>query len=235
MTLEEYETLTGITVAESQADYVTAQIARTRRILETLLGYTLEPDDEDNEPRLENYYIETGIAENECSCTDIDEENLEPPDDVMYGYRLFPFNKKDKYLFTDPFTSVNKVKLVRDGITFKVYDENDIRVDYAKDGIAKYIELCNDCLCNIDCDESCVQLAVDADWCFETIPADLLDVWADMVGFYSNGDWNLKSQTVLGHSWTKADNRPPQFYDYNSAIIRLYAGPHGSVTRTLVV
>ncbi len=228
MTLEEYQTLTGTAVAGSQATMVTAQLARTGRILETLLGYTLAPDF-----RLENYYNEIGIADNSCSCSDIDEDNLAPADTVMYGYRLFPFNKNDHYLFADPFTAVNKVKLVKDGITFKTYDTDDIRIDYGRNGIAKYIELCNDCLCKIDCDESCVQLAIDADWQFEVLPDDLLDVWADMVSFYSNPDWNLKSQTVLGHSWTKTDSTPPQFYGYNMKVLQKYAGPHGSLTRTV--
>ncbi len=226
MTLEQYTELTGITVSTSQEAVVTAQIARTERILESLLGYTLESAD-----RLTNLYIETGQTSLDCSCSNIEAEDLKPPDAVMYAYRLFSYNYKDKYLFVDSFTSLNKVKLVKDDITYKTFDEDDIRTDWGRDGIAKFIELCEGCGCDTDCTRDCLQLAVDADWCFATIPDDLLQVWADMVTFYSSSNYNIKSQTVLGHSYTLASQTTPQDESYNNAILLKYAGPYGTLAR----
>lgn len=236
MTIEEYEQLAGISISESQTTYVEAQIARTKRILESLLGYTLTSDSiVDNveiEPRLDNFYEEIGqTSSGLCSCSNIQIENLNPPDEVMYGYRLYQVHRHDKYLYVDPFTSLNKVKLVKDGVTFKTFEEEDIRVDYQQNGIAKYIELCDGCSCDLKCEKECVQLAVDADWCFAEVPDDLNQVWVDMITFYSDKAWNIKSQTVLGHSYTKNDNVPPEQYSYNKIVIQRYAGPYGMVAR----
>jgi len=236
MTLEEYEAIAGGTVPASQVESVTAQIARTKRILETLLGYTLTPDsgegEELSQPRVTHIYNETGqTVQSDCSCSDIEIQDLLPPDEVIYAYRLYQYNDKDRYLFVDPFTSLNSVKLVRDGITYKTFDEDDVRADFDNKGIAKYIELCEGCLCELACDKSCVQLAVDADWCFSVLPEDLLQVWADMITFYSDSDWNVRSQTVLGHSYTKANNQPPEEYAYNKKVINNYVGPYGMGAR----
>ena len=229
MTLDQYQTLTGITVPASQVAVVTAQLNRVQAILETMLGYTLDPDDV-----LTNLYSELGISPNECSCSSVDVDNLNPADPVEYAYRLYRYNHKDKYLFVDPFTAINKVKLVKDGVTIKVLDDDEYRVQYGKDGIAKYIEVCDDCFCVCDC-KDCIQLAVDADWVWETVPDDLLYVWADMITYYADCKQDIKSESIGAHSYTKFDNTPPETTPANYAVLQRYAGPYGSVIKTPTV
>lgn len=229
MTLEQYETLTGITVSATDQAVVEAQIDRVQAILETMLGYTLTPDDV-----LTNLYNELGISPLECSCSSVDVDNLNPADAVMYAYRLYRYNYKDKYLFVDPFTAVNKVKLVKDGVTIKVLDDDEYRVQYGRDGIAKYIEVCDDCFCTCDCND-CIQLAVDADWVWETIPDDLLYVWADMITYYADCKKDVRSESIGAHSYTKFDKQAPETTPTNYAVLQRYAGPYGSIVKTPTV
>lgn len=230
MTLEEYEQLTGITVSASNESVVEAQLNRVQAVLESLLGYTLDPDNV-----LENLYNELGISPIECPCSSVDAETLNPPDDVEYAYRLYRYNNKDKYLFVDPFTAIHKVKLVKDGVTMKVLDPDEYRVQYAKDGIAKYIEVCDTCFCSCDC-ENCIQLAVDADWVWQDgLPLDLQYLFADMVTYYADCKTDVKSETVGAHSYTKFDNTPPEQMPNNLLILQKYAGSWGTVVKTPTV
>jgi hypothetical protein len=230
MTLEQYESLTGTAVPDNQVAVVTAQLNRVKAILETMLGYTLTPDNV-----LTNLYNELGISPVECSCSSVDPENLNPPDEVEYAYRQYRYNFKDKYLFVDPFTAINKVKLVQDNVTIRVLDYDEYRVQYGQDGIAKYIEVCDDCFCTCVCDD-CVQLAVDADWVWQDeFPNDLLYIWADMVTYYADCKQNIKSESIGAHSYTKFDDIAPETIPTNMAVLRKYAGPYGSIIVTPTV
>lgn len=240
MNLAEYQTLTGITVSSANTAKVTAAIARTQSVLETLLGFTLDPT-----KVTENLYNELGKTSQECFCPSVNLENLQPADAVVGAYRLFRYNDFDEYFHIDPFSKINKVKLVYvkqgdtpNGVTLKTFDEDNIRAHIGKDGVAKYLEYCRDCLCTCDCTD-CVQLAVDADWLWETanvfdtidIPADLKYVWTDMITWYSDPKKrDIRSESIDTHSYTRADNKPPQLYDENLAVLKRYAGPYGSVT-----
>lgn len=233
MTLNEYQTLTGITVSSSDTAKVTAMIAKTQSILETLLGFTLDPSDVTT-----NFYNELGKSQQECVCPSVDLENLQDPDAVVGAYRLYRYNELDKYFHVDPFSRVHKVKLVYikegtgdNGITLKTFDWDDIRINYGREGFAKYIEHCTDCLCSCDCSD-CVQLAVDADWLWTgSIPTDLQYVWADMITFYSDDKKHeIKSESIDTHSYTRFDNKPPETEPHNLAVIKRYAGPYGSAT-----
>lgn len=231
MNLEQYQTLTGITVASGDQGRVTAQIARTRAMLETMLGYTLDP-----EKVTTNFYNELGKTQLECACPNVDTENLDAPDAVVGAYRLFNYDEYDKFFHVDPFSAVHKVKLVHirpgtgdQGITLKTFDADEIRVHFGRDSWSKYIEHCSDCLCLCECSE-CVQLAVDATWLWTSdIPSDLLYVWADMVTHYADCKRNIKSESITTHSYTKFDKTAPESEPGNLAVIRRYAGPHGSV------
>lgn len=235
MNLAEYQTLTGITVSSANTAKVTAAIARTQSVLETLLGFTLDPT-----KVTENLYSELGKTSQECFCPSVNLENLNDPDPVVGAYRLFRYNDLDQYFHIDPFTKVHKVKLVYvkegdtpNGVTLKTFDVDSIRAHYGQDGLAKYLEYCRDCLCTCDCTD-CVQLAVDADWLWadaSEIPADLNYVWADMITWYADPkNRNIRSESIDTHSYTRADNKPPQLYDENLAVIKRYAGPYGSVS-----
>lgn len=233
MTLSEYEALVGITVPVADQAKVTATIARTQTMLESLLGFTLDPTKVD-----ENLYNELGKTVQDCFCPSVSLENLQDPDAVVGAYRLYRYNDLDKYFHIDPFSRVNAVKLVfikegtgTNGITIKTFDWDDIRIQYGRDNIGRFIEYCQDCLCDCKCDD-CVQLAVDAEWLWTegNIPADLNYVWSDMITFYSDtNSEDIKSESIDTHSYTRADNTPPEQRPRNLAILRKYAGPYGSV------
>lgn len=232
MDLARYQELTGTTVATSQVGRTTAQLARVQSRLEQLLGYPLTPDTEENQERLTNYYEEQGITDVGCFCSSIDPDNLDPPDEVVFAYRLYPFNPKDNYLHVDPFSELAVVKLVHDNITVKVFDADQVRVDKGKDGMALYIELCKDCLCTPDCGADCVQVAIDADWGYETLPVELEYLMCDMVDWYSTNN-GVVSQSVLGHSYTLGDyaKSPPELLPENMKVIQQYAGYYGTVVK----
>ena len=217
MDISKYIELTGIT--PSNETLTLAQIGHTQRILENLLGYTLESDN-----RLDNEYTEIGKTKTDCPCPDIDMDNLDDPDDVEYAYRLFPYNKSDDYLSIDPATAVHKVKLVNEGVTFKTLEDYEYRAELKK-GLIKYLEQ-YDCWCKCLTDCYCVQLAVDANWA--VVGDDLNYVWADMVTFYSDLKKDIKSQTLGTHRYDKFDNTPPERTKSNTAILMKYAGPNGS-------
>ncbi len=240
MNIEKYQELTGITVESSNISLVEAQIRRTKSILESKLGYTLTKNKAST-----NQYEELGIATTDCIfqgfITDNNDLELSAADEVQGSYRLFPYNKADKFFFVDPFTKVYKVKLVfvksgnePNGITHKVFDDGKIRMH--KEGvITKYIERCPECLCSCACD-NCVQLAVDAEWLNEEcLPDDLLYIWADMVTYYTDCKRNIKSETLGPHSYTKETVVEPENVPESIAILTKYAGPNGSITRTIVV
>ncbi len=231
MNLNEYKTLSGLTIASSDEAFVTAQINRTQYMLETMLGFTL-----DSTKVTENIYEELGQTTQECACPDVDTESLLPADEVNGAYRLYNYNKKDKYFHIDPASNVYSIKLVYikkdsdvSGVTLKTLDIDTIRLHLNNYGFINYIEHCKSCLCDCDCD--CVQLAVDADWLWESdIPKDLLYVWTDMVTYYSDKKYNIKSESIDSHSYTRGDVKAPETESRNLAILKKYAGPVGSVT-----
>ena len=236
MDLSRYEQLTGKKVSSGRASIVQAQINRCQSMLETMLGFTLNP-----ELASTNLYNELGKTSDDCACPSvaINEENLADPDTVQGGYRLFPYNNLDKFLHVDPYSKVYKVKLVyvraggaNEGITLKEFDTDQVRQQIGRDGIGKYLEVCRNCWCECDCD-GCVQLAVDAEWLWTTpeeIPDELFYVLCDMVDYYSDAKRNIKSESITTHSYTKFDNTPPQSLPDNLAVIKKYAGPNGTAT-----
>ncbi len=232
MTIEEYQTLTGLTVSADNLALVTAQINRTQRILERLLGYTFTSDDV-----LDNQYSEVGKTKTDCPCPeDVNLSDLNPADAVTYAYRLFTYHKDDSMLAIDPCLAVAKVKLVKDGVTYRTLDADDYRLHY-KNGIVKYLEqtkcwcLCPGSLC--ECKN--VQLAVDANWIDPNDYDDLLIIWADMVTYYADPKFDIKSETLGSHSYTRFDDPSPETDEVSVAILRKYVGPNGSLYRTVTL
>lgn len=232
MDLSTYSTLTGITVSAGSTALVTAQIARTKAMLETMLGFTLNPALDNT-----NFYNELGKSQRECGCPSDEDEDLNPPDAVIGSYRLFNYNDMDKYFHVDPFVKLNKAKLVfirqgdaPNGVTLKTFSVSDLRVEFGRDSWSKYIEHCRDCLCICSCSD-CVQLAVDANWLdVNNLPLDLQYVWTDMITWYANCKVDIKSESIDTHSYTKFDRSVPELLPQNIAILSRYAGPHGSIT-----
>lgn len=230
MDLKKYEELTGIIIPESKESYYEAQIKRIQTKLETLLGFTL---------KAENIYKELGKSQVECVCPDIPQlDNLLPPDEVQGIIKIFPYNRKDKFLHVDPFLDVYKVKLGKvtndkKFITYKTFE--NFTAHYMAQGIGLYIEKCQTCFCDCEC-KDCVQLIVDADWVDFTdeesdLPDDLLYLWCDMINYYADPTKDIKSESVDGHSWSKGDVTPPEELIENKLLLQKYAGPFGSITR----
>lgn len=237
MTLAEFQTLTGITVASGDQTRYTAEIARARRKLETLLGYTLDPNQ-----RLTNYYDELGKTTSDYSCPIVDTDELDPPDAVIHGYRLFNYRTDDPYLAVDPYLTLNKVKLVYirpggipNGVTVKTFDDDYVSSQYLTTW-SKYLHEYPRYWYRWACAHSHrLLLAVDADWAFATIPDELNDVWADMVTYYANDSRDLKSESILTHSYTKFDREFPEFTSNSLTVISKYAGSNGTAYKEIVV
>lgn len=231
MDISQYTELTGIEVPTSKKNLVIAQLNRSQRVLENMLGFTLDPDLIN-----ENKYVESGKTQTDCPTPD-DNLTLDAADAVVYAYRQFPYNKKDKYLCIDPASQIHSVKLVKDNVTYKTFETEDFRT-VNKNEVIQYLELCTDyceCICETIC--SCHQLAVDATWLWEDgcIPEELLYLHADMATYYSDNKSGLKSETIGPHSYTKFDKGAPETRSENMSVIKKYAGPLGSVKKTLTV
>lgn len=221
MDIKKYTQLTGKTVSSSEEATFNATIRRTKAMLETLLGFTLKP---------QNLYNELGKSRLDCACLNVDTSTLLPADEAEGIYKLFSYNNLDRYFHVDPFKQVYKVKLVyvqNDGefVTIKTF--NNAKAQYGRDGIGNYIEKCLECLCDCSC-EDCVQLAVDADW-LDCYPDDIMYLWCDMIDYQLDCSKGLKSESIEGHSWTKADTRAPEELPHNVLLLKRYAGPYGSV------
>lgn len=233
MNLAQYIALTGTTVSDTAR--VTAEILRARRKLESLLGYTLDPT-----LRNTNNYNELGKASSDFSCSIANDATLLPPDPVVTAYRLYNYNPKDPFLHVDPFTDVNKVKLVYirqgaspNGITVKTFEY--VREYQGRTAWSKYLSEFDDYYSYRSCHDHNLQLAVDAVWQFETIPDELLDVWADMTTYYSDDRSNVKSESILTHSYTKFDTDKPETRSENMQVLTKYAGPHGTLAKQVVI
>lgn len=235
MDLSKYQELTGLTVSSTQTAPVTAKIKQVRHQLEQLLGFPLTPSN------LKNLYTELGkVADGDFwAFFDIDTitDNLLPPDDVVYAYRLYDFDWNDKYIHLDPFITVNAVKLVYNDVTLKTFNPNEVRTEVGQGGLSKYIEVINRFgFLRRNFNWQDVQLAVDADWMMQDkAPYDLLYLWAEMVTFYSDPKSNVQSEQIGlrgGHHYSKFVREIPEQLPRNASILSQYAGPYGSVTRT---
>lgn len=230
MNLEKYQELTGITIPTGKENYYKALIVRVQSKLETLLGYTLKPS---------NLYTELGKTNKECFCPSTPKSStLLPPDPTRGIVKVFPYNSKDKFLHIDPFHQVYSVKLVRvvdnyQFITYKTFDSYTQKYDANQ--IGRHIEKCETCFCNCDC-KDCVQLAVDADWVDmtdedEMVPNDLLYLWCDMIDFYGDRTKDIQSESVDGHSWSKAQIVAPEETEYAKMLLAKYSGPFGMMVK----
>lgn len=241
MDLSTYELISGKTITDEVL--YTAHLDKARRKLESMLGYTLDPVLVNT-----NLYNELGKTTTDFACPIVNIESLDDPDPVVTAYRLYDYNPQDPFLHVDPFTTINAVKLVYvrqgaspNGITVKTFDDDYIRQHQGRDAWSKYIGEPHDDFhwagaWNISWGWGCyhdhhVQLAVDAVWQFETIPDDLLDVWADMVTYRADSKIDVKSETILTHSYTKYDREAPEYEAFYGSVISRYAGPHGTASR----
>src|SRR5690606_20451903 len=97
----------------------------------------------------------------------------------------------------------------------------------------KWIEICRECLCICSC-RDCVSLVVDADW-LETVPDDLLLLWAQMAQYDIDCNKNIKRKTIGPHTTEWFGSSNPLDTDGNLQIIKKYAGPNGTAWITLTL
>lgn len=232
MNLDKYQILTGITVSVEDKPQYEASIRRARIQLEQILGFTLNPRKDSN------LYNELGKSLNDCDCPNVETSNLLEPDDVEGSYRVFDYNKLDKFWLVDPFIKIYKIKLVvirptddNNGITLKTFKPSDITIRIGYKGISKYIENCVSELCGCSCAD-CMQIAIDADWLNDScIPEDLQYLWADIVSYDNDCKSNIKSESIEGHSYTKFEQSNPMASESAKTILAKYAGPNSSLFR----
>lgn len=211
MDSEKYTELTGITVNSSNEARINAAITRTQAILENLLGYTLDEDQRDT-----NYL-----------------DGVTPE----FAYRLFPYNKKDKYKHIDPATQIYTIKILKNGQVEDTLEDDEYSIVNDR-GIVKYFVMHNlpcGCVEICYCTNPNYQFAVDAEYVFasDAIPNDLLSIWADMVTYYADFKRDVKSETLGSHSYTKfgGQSLKPEEDVANRRIIARYAGPRGQAVR----
>ena len=236
MDLKKYTELTGIAVAPEQEAQVKAMIRRAKSKLETLLGYSLKP---------KNLYTERGKVQYEGHLPILEDvDNLLPSDEVEGdGFKLFNYLEADRFFHVDPFTNVYKVKLVmpvNDMEFITVTDLDNVVKKMERDGIGKFIERHYEWftwawyrtyrLSFTSSSDAGLMLAVDAEW-VDCYPDDIMYLWADMTTFYCDPNNNIKSESVDGHSWSKADVTAPENKAENQQVLKRYAGPFGKINR----
>ena len=240
MDLALYQTLTGKTVPVAEQARVIAQIARVQTRLQTLLGYALTPS---------NIYNELGKNDLINPCLDFPQSyqgmQLLPPDKVKGVVKIFPYNPVDKYFATDPFITVHSCKIITMAPSNLADDDTTVlgnsyisihkfkhpNPTYSIDnnsGIGNYIGRCPEwflpygCVCN-----SCVFVAVDAEWLTD-YPDDIKYLWADMVDYYVEEQYKIRSESVDGHSVSYNAIDPTQL-PTNILTLKSYAGPYGTL------
>lgn len=247
MDLDKYKELTGETVLPEREAKVTATIRRTKAMLESMLGYTLSP---------ENLYTEIGKVQFEGFLPIIGKiDNFLPADEQQGTYKLFPYNEKDDFIHVDPFTNVYHVKLVKplnDGDFVTVSDLDNVIAKYERHGFARFVERYWEwftwqwyrtyLLSFTSASDAGLMIAVDADW-IDEYPKDLMYLWADMVTYYADEyvsvTGNIKSESVDGHSWSRqatgqgVDLAPHEQLSAKGLLAK-YAGPYGAIARNPV-
>lgn len=232
MELTDLKQITGIDCMTNAAWY-TASIQKARLFIEGLLGYTLTPLKVDT-----NFYNELGKMTTEGG--DYTTENLTAPDPVVYAYRLYRYNKHDRFFLIDPATEIHAVKLVRNNVTMLTLDPDNYRV-HSENGFIKSIEKCSDCYWSCMCYPyacQCRQLAVDATWLWPTyalIPDDMKQIWADAALYYADTKRGIRSESLGPHSYSKFGESTPYTDIFTQSTIKKYMGGNGSLIHSITI
>lgn len=233
MTQSTFESLTGVTLTAAQESRFSTLEALAEKQLEKLLGYPLDPAD------WANLYNESGKTQESCVCPDPD-LTLDAADAVVGKYRVFDWKPSDRYVHIDPATTVNKVKLVRENITYHTFDVDNEEVALKWEGttdvattnrVVRYLDMRN-------CDWPCywtspcwkrhdyLRIAVDATWAFSSVPAALEEVQAGLIlhGFRDQERDDIQSESRGSHSFTR---REAQTWVQKYPVLSEYVGPNG--------
>lgn len=239
--------LTGITLSSSQSARFDSVAELASETLEEMLGWPLDPCDWDDQ------YLEIGKTKDEWwNCPDVDTSDLDPADEVQGATRLFTWNPDEPYLFIDPATEIYAVKLVKDGITYRTFDTDDysLRLQNGRETYGRYIQFCDSfwrwwspvwsrpAVVSLlgsgrRADGDYLQVAIDADWAFDDVPTTLLKVQADMMAYDFDLKRDVKSESILSHSYTRNVRQNPEV-QYARTVAK-YVGPRGTAHRPGVI
>lgn len=250
MTIERYEELTAQEVAEEDKPIVLAAIQRAVAEVESALGYSLKPDT--------NIYSELGKTQYNGYLSGgtlpVDQDaidNLLPADNPIGEVKVFPLELKDKFSLVQPFDTAHRAKIVLVTGTDTFITLVDLTGSVPQTtglGWGKWIEFD---LPGWSADPTLVAnfttaykvghpkqaklaLALDADYhdvgselLIEFLIADMVEYRLDPNNSVANA--NIKSESVDGHSWSKADKAvTPIDSDDHAKTISLFAGPFGA-------
>ncbi len=227
----EYEDLTGISLAESQLGRFNAILAVAVAQLEELLGWPLSPNSWDDQ------YAEIGKSKSNLSCPNADAE-LDPPDVPIGTTRLFTLYPGEPYMAIDPATEIHSVKWIRGNITCIDYDESAYIPKYGNGNpsTVRWIGI-RKLMCDCIRMKEPREFAVDADWAYQDedgepdLPIELKAVLVDMIKEELDPRSDIKSESVVSHSYTKFDRVLAE--DKHANTIKKFAGPHGTASRRL--
>ena len=250
MTIEQYEELTGQTVSDEDENMVLAAIARATVELESALGYSLTPQT--------NIYSELGKTQyNGFSIGKLLPvpqdaiDNLLPADEPIGDVLVFPLELKDKFALVQPFDTAYRAKVVLVTGTDEFITLVDLEgaiPQYMGNGWGKWVEfdipgwsVDPNAFANFltlyqvgHPKQAKLGLAIDADYhdvasepAIQYLIADMVQYRLDDNNSVANG--NIKSESVDGHSWSKADKAvTPIDSDDHKSTVSLFAGPLGS-------
>lgn len=231
-----FQTLTGITLTTAQAARYSDALATAVSQLELLLGWPLDP------ASWENSYIENGKSKNDCTCPDADTDT-DPADTYDEGtYRLYAHNPRDRWMRIDPALEVQSIKIVRNGYTCKTLDlsKYQLKTENGNPTFIQLIDVGDPCNCYQNwsicgcsnqpkSDNQIYDIAVHATWAFETLPDVLLRVLAELVAYEYDLKKDVRSESVVSHSYSKNDPITPA--ERYADVLKRYAGPTGTVRR----
>lgn len=238
-----FSNFTGKTLTAGETSRFTTLNEVATKDLERLLGYPLDPSG------WANLYNETGKTQDDCICPDVDVD-LDAADAVVGKYRIFDWKPSDRYIHIDPATTITRVKLIRENITYHTFDTDNEEVAIKWEGttdvsttnrVARYLDMRN-------CDWPCywtspcwkrhdyLQVAVDATWGYSAVPSELQKILADMILHeYRNHERDdVQSESRGTHSYTLRE-RPADYWVTKYPALKEYAGPNGLATRKRVV
>ncbi len=244
MTIAEYQTLTGITVSETDTPRVEAAIRKSEAKLEALLGYSLSAPKTWTELGKLQY---SGLVPfPSLPVSDEVLDNLSAADDAIDKIQLFNFDELDKHIKINPAKEVYRAKVVlpvNEDEFITVYDLTNALPYLNSAGLVTAITRAkswftwtwwNSLLWS---DQQNMLLAVEAefvDTCDVDSYKDLAWVLADMVTYYSDPSYslmgNVLTESMDSHSYSRSqsggspESMAPENQSSAKLVIEKYAG-----------
>lgn len=251
MTIQDYERLTGITVATGDVKRIEAIIRRCESKLGSLLGYSLRPPKSWTE--LGKLQLDGLVPFPSLPVDDEVLNDLQPADDQTGEIYLFNVDELDTHIRIRPAREVYSAKIV-----LPVNESEFITIQRLYDG-TPYLNSAG-LVTAITRDptwfswtwwnsllwshKASLMLAVDANWAKPCSPEfeELMYLLTDMVAYYSDPSYslmgNIRSESIDSHSYSRAstgstpDKAAPEGREYAQALIDKFAS--GSRFRKLV-